>query len=394
MVKTRILVFLMSIIVLVLAGGFAILYARGYRFGLSDKNQVTLNAQGILVANSDPNAAQVFVNSELETATNNTVFLIPGEYEIEIKKEGFLTWKKHIIIEKETVTQIDASLISSAPSLTALTFSGVFNVKLSSDYSKIAYGVPFIKEETNNENAGLWVLETVNLPLGFNRDPKQITDGDLSKADWEWSPDGREIMLTTEFGTKYLLDASVFTPEAERVAIKTIDLDIIATDWKELIAKRLESQMATVDDPIKGLLDEHMANIKFSPDENRILYEASGSATLPNDAVEQIPGSSTQAQERDIKDGQKYVYDIKEDRNFKVGETDENLAWVPNSLNLILPKEDKIIVLDYDGTNRQTVFSGNYNYPYAFPSTSAGRILVLTNLGGQDLPNLYWLSLR
>jgi hypothetical protein len=394
MVKYRIFVFLLSVFVLVFAGGFAILYARGYRFGLGDEKQITLSPKGILVANSDPNGAQVYVNGELSTATNNTVFLAPNEYDVEVKKEGFLTWKKHIKIDKETVTQIDAYLIPSAPSLSALTFSGVFNVTLSNDYSKIAYGVPPSDDKSIDDKAGLYVLETVNLPLGFNRDPKRITDGDLTKATWEWSPEGREILLTTEFGTKYLLDTAQFTAASERVAIKQTELDTLYEQWDELKNKRLESQISQVDDPIETILSEHMKDIKFSPDENRILYEASGSASLPTDAVEQLPGSSTQDQARDIEDGNKYVYDIKEDRNFKVGEKDESLAWIPNSLNLLLPKPDKIIVLDYDGTNRQTVFSGNYEYPYAFPSTSAGRILVLTNFGGQEYPNLYWLSLR
>jgi len=92
--------------------------------------------------------------------------------------------------------------------------------------------------------------------------------------------------------------------------------------------------------------------------------------------------------------GVKYVYDIKEDRNFKVGEKDETFYWLSNSRNLLLPRLDRIIILDYDGTNRQGVFGAGYVFPHAYPTTSTGRVLILTNLGSQEAANLYWLSLK
>jgi hypothetical protein len=390
MVKLRLLTILLTLIILIGAGTISILYARGYRFGLK-QNQITLSPRGLLVANSDPNGAQVFVSGELETATNNTISLSPGTYDVQIKKEGYLGWQKRIVIEKEVVTQIDAFLIPTAPSLSALTYSGVFNLKLSPDFSKIAYGIP--PNSDNGERAGLWVLETVNLPLGFNRDPRQITDGDLTNANWEWSPDGREILLTTK-SASFLLNAGEFTSQNQRVNVAS-QVSEIKSEWQKKIDKKLESQVSKLPDELKSILERKATDIKFSPDENRILYTASGSATIPDNLEKELPGASTQKQERDIKDTKSYVYDIKEDRNFAVGDPGESLSWLPNSLNLLLPKEDKIIVLDYDGTNRQTVFSGNYVYPHAYPSTSSNRILILTNLGGEDkFSNLYWLSLK
>lgn len=383
-------IFLLTVVVLVIFGTVAILYARGYRFGLSERNKITITPRGLLVANSDPNGAQVYINGELTTATNNTVSLSPGTYDVGIKKEGYLSWEKRVVIEKETVTQVDAFLIPAAPSLTALTFSGVFNPKFSPDYSKIAYGVPVNNE--NGEKAGLWVLEMVNLPLGFNRDPRQITDGDLSQATWEWSPDGREILLLTKNGT-FLLNAGEYTAQNQRVNVAS-KIEIIRQEWSEKREKVLGSQLSKLEDEIESVLTRKAKEIQFSPDENRILFTASGSATIAEGVVKQLPGSSTQKQEREIKDGKSYVYDIKEDRNFAVGEVGETLYWLPNSLNLLLPKENNIIVTDYDGTNRQTVFSGSYQYPYAYPSTGVNRILILTNVGGQEITNLYWLGLK
>lgn len=373
-------------------GTTAIFFAKGYRLNIgTEDNTIDVSPSGLLVANSEPNGAQVFANGKLKTATNNTISLSPGEYDIEVKKEGFIPWKKHLIIKQEEVTQIDAFLIQAAPSLTPLTFSGIVNPQVNDDFTKIAYAVP--PEGDNGEKAGLWILETVNLPLGFNRDPRRITDGDLSEAQWQWSPDGREIMLTTGTGT-YLLDTGTFSATAERENITLLKQSILM-EWQDKRDKELASKLDKLEKPVSDVLSNFATNISFSPDENRILYTASGSATIPENVIEQLPGSSTQQQERDIKDGKNYVYDIKEDRNFAVTDDSEMAFWLSNSLNILSPLQDKLVVMDYDGTNRQTVLSGNYQFPHAYPSSNADRILILTNLGASDsLPNLYWLSLK
>ncbi len=373
-----------------LIGTLAIMYARGYRIQNNEEN-ITLGPTGLLVANSDPIAAQVFVNGELKTATDNAISLPPGNYEVSIKKEGYLAWSKTVTIEKETVTQVDAFLVSTAPSLSALTFSGAVNPIASEDFSKIAYVVT--PSEDNLERSGLWIMETINLPLGFNRDPRRITDGDLTNAIYEFSPDAREILLTTNTGI-YRLDASQFTPQAARVNVSA-SLAAITKEWADIKAARLAARIAPLPDEIESVFASSAKDLHFSPDENRILYTATASATLVEDVARQLPGSSTQPQERNISEGNKYVYDIREDRNFKIATSEEVIYWISNSLNLAIPEKDKISVIDYDGTNRKTVFTGNYVYPIAYPSTNVNRLLLLTNFGATDSPtNLYWLALK
>lgn len=389
MARLRVLVLLSTIVVVGIIGAIAILYARGYRLQPGG-DQLTIGPTGLLVVNSDPKAAQVFVNGELKTATDNSISLPPGEYEISVRKEGYLTWDKKVTLEKEAVTQVDAFLISAAPSLTALTFSGVVNPKVSEDFTKIAYVVP--PSIDNLERAGLWIMETVNLPLGFNRDPRRITDGDLTLAQYEFSPDAREILLTTQNGT-YLLNISEFTPAEARVNIAA-QLNTTLTEWREVEDARLKARISPLPDEIEAIF-EKVTGIVFSPDENRILYTVTAAAEIPEGLVRQLPGSSTQTQQRSIKPEKTYVYDIREDKNFAVGEPEETVYWLPNSLNLVTPSENKITIMDYDGTNRKTVFAGNYNFPHAYPSTNANRLLILTNFGATDsLTNLYWLSLK
>ena len=105
----------------VLSGTILIsLLARGYRPDFQEKE---LKPTGLLVVNSFPKGAQVFINGKLTTATNQTINLPPGEYRVTIKKPGFSSWEKNITLEKEIVTNIDAYLFPLAPDLKALTFS-------------------------------------------------------------------------------------------------------------------------------------------------------------------------------------------------------------------------------------------------------------------------------
>lgn len=394
MTKTRVAILLLTALVLTVFGGIAILYAKGFRL---DQNNLSIVPKGLLVANSDPNGAQVFVDGELKTATNNTITLSPGTYEVRIRKEGFTTWTKSITIEKEVVTQIDAYLTPSAPSLTAFTFSGALLPTATPDLTKIAYVIPPEKEPSSvsdeSNKAGLWVVETSNLPLGFNREPRQVTDGDLADAKLEWSPDETQILLTTKTGT-FLLSASDFTAQAQRVNVSS-QLKDIKLKWQDDLDKRLNAKLARLPGDLKEIFQRKASDVRFSPDDKKILYVASGSAQIPEGLVKSLPGSSTQKEDRSITDSKTYIYDTKEDKNFLIADGGQGAYWLPNSNNVLLPEEDKIVVMDYDGTNPQEIYAGSYVYPFAFPSSSDSRVLFLTNLGSKNATsNLYWLSLK
>ncbi|MEK7111878.1 MAG: hypothetical protein AAB875_00985, partial [Patescibacteria group bacterium] len=328
---------------------------------------------------------------ELTTATDTTISLSPGTYDLSIKKEDYRPWNKRLVIEKEVVTEATASLFRVAPSLSAVTFSGVINPVISPDATRIAYAVAPSKDDP--EKGGLWAIETVNLPIGFSRSPRRVADGDLATAEWQFSPDGREILISVG-SSVYLLDSSTFTPQARRVNVATRQ-EIILAEWEEERQTRLSSQIKNLPDELADILQRKASSVVFSPDENKILYTASGSGSLRENLIKQLPGSSTQKQERNIQIGQTYVYDIKEDRNFLVDEGSAPLSWFPTSRNLVLAEEGKITIMDYDGTNRQEVYSGSYVAPHAYPFASLSKLLILTNLGADSTsPNLYSLTLK
>jgi hypothetical protein len=401
--KLRFVLVLATILFVGTTGFLGSLYARGYRFNFKS---LVFEPRGILVVKSDPTGAQILVNGNQKAISDASVNLVPGVYDVEVKRDGFLTWSKRLTIEKEVVTQVMPFLFKSAPSLSPVTFSGCVNPVASADFTKIAFLIN-PTNGNNREKTGLWLLETVNFPLGFSKDARQITDGSLEGATFVFSPTGREILLTSKQGV-YLLDTGSFTTQNQRVNVSSRKAEILK-GWEKEKKTKLEAQIKTLPSDLADILSRKAKTVIFSPDDTKIMYEASGSATLKEGLVKALPGSSTQKQDRDIKPGNIYIYDIKEDRNFFIGEssydlalgsentenTQRRLAWFPTSKHLVYAEYGKITVMDYDSTNHQMVFTGSYISPAAFPFGSTEKLLILTNLGGEtENQNLYSLSLK
>jgi WD40 repeat protein len=264
---------------------------------------------------------------------------------------------------------------------------------MSENGGKIAYTVPPSTGVTDDK-VGLWTLDTFSLPLGFSNDPKRVTDGDLTGATYSFSPDGRQIMLNTSNGI-FVLDTGSFTPQNQRVNVAS-QKDTILAGWEKEKSAKDAGLIRNLPSELADILTRKTSDLTFSPDQNMILYTASGSGTLTDNLVSPLPGSSTQKQERNIQTGRTYVYDIKEDRNFFISDQPEPvLRWMSTSRHLLLSSPGQVVIMDYDGTNREVVYSGSYASPYAFPFNNATRLLILTNLGaGNASPNLYTLTVK
>jgi hypothetical protein len=390
MTKIRILFFVITLIVVGSVGLFASYYARGYRLNLKT---LKFQPNGILVLKSEPDGASVYINGELKTATNASISLSPGTYDVEVTKDGYFNWYKRLTIEKEIVTSASISLFKTVPSLSPMTSDGAVNPVTSDDGTKIIYSV-LPSANVGSDKTGLWELDTVSLPLGFTSGPKRITDGDMTNATYVFSPDGRQIMLTISQGI-FLLDSGSFVSQNQRVNMAS-KKDSTLAGWQTQKASDNENLIKNLPPEVTDILTRKTSNFIFSPDQSKILYTASSSGTLPDNLITPLPGASTQTQERAIQPGSTYVYDTKEDRNFLItNQVSPVLHWMPTSMQLLLAQAGQIIVMDYDGTNRQVVYSGSYDYPFAFPYTNTTKILVLTNLGASSSNlNLYTLTVK
>lgn len=399
MTKVRVLLFTITLLVVTILGVFAYYYARGYKF---DIKTLKFQPNGILVLKSEPDGASVYINGELKTATNANFSIAPGTYDVEVKKDGYITWYKRLTVEKEIVTQATISLFKTFPSLSPLTLFGATNAVMSEDGSKIVFSV-LPGKNIDSDKVGLWVVDTFNLPLGFGNGPKRIADGDMTNATYLFSPDASKLLITIS-NAVYLISTDTFSPQNQRVNALSQKVEILS-EWKKEKDLTNQGRFKNLPSEVAEVLSRKVSGFEFSPDDNMIAYTASGSATLSENLVKPLPGASTQTQERNIQPGRTYVYDIKEDRNFLISDqpvtinndnsTTPALRWMSTSKHLLLAQIDQVVIMDHDGTNRQVVYSGSYAFPSVFPYSNTTKLLILTNLGATSASaNLYTLTVK
>jgi hypothetical protein len=100
--KVRYLFLLAGFIFFLIAAPLAVFYVRGVSYDFGAKKFV---ATGILAVKSEPKDADIFLNNKLKRSGSGDVkFILPGEYNIALKKDGYQTWQKRLAIEAGQVT--------------------------------------------------------------------------------------------------------------------------------------------------------------------------------------------------------------------------------------------------------------------------------------------------
>lgn len=395
----------LSVILFLVIGTVAvIMYGRGYRFGLTS-GKPDLSTTGLLVATSNPDGAQVFIDNHLTTATDNTINLYPGEYTVRIFKEGYLPWEKKIKIQKEVVSKAEALLLPNAPKLESITSLGVQSAAIDPSFTKIAYTVSSQSLKKN----GIYVLDMSSRPiLTMQSASVQIADDTtdtFSKASLNWSPDGKQIVATVagalKSETTYLLSASEFNNSPQDV---TATLKTVQDTWKKEQQEKEKSLTETLKPALKKIISQNFQIVAWSPDETKILYTASQSATIPQIIKPALIGTNSTPETREIKKYETYVYDIKEDKNYPLNvklsieagsRSAGPLSWYPDSKHLIYVHDKKIDILEYDGLNSTTIYAGPFIDNYVYPWPSGLKVVILTNLNNPSNPaNLYTIELK
>lgn len=416
--KHRFSFFLFAVLFIATASMLAISLAKGYRLDLKNKS---LKPTGIMVLNSSPAGASIFINGKLKSATNDSFSLEPGNYHVELKKEGFFDWKKDLQVKAELVTFAEAYLFPKVPDLKPLTFDGAYSPQISPDRTKIVFSLPL-----PNPKAGLWILDLNESLFGLSKPIRQIAKSrlsiDFAKMNYFWAPDSRQIILENPSTQKiYLLDST-------KVNDLTPDLEITQTyptlkeQWQKEENLKIKPKIAKLPLPLQEIIASKSANFQFSPDNTKILYQATASAEIPENLIPPVLAASTQKQSRHLVPGKFYVYDIKEDKNFvlpfelplptptpkpkKIKPTptptvfsSENSfiskpVWFPTSNHLIWFKEDKVFACEYDGNNLTVIYSGPMIKPFVFLADKPERLIILNQISTEENPNLFSVSFK
>lgn len=414
------IVVLISFTVVITIAIVVIFFARGYQIDFTKK---TVSGTGILVATSDPDGAEVLINGKLKTATNNTINLEPGRYVIRLEKDGFSAWEKTVDVKREEVFKTNAFLFPRVPDLRPLTFTGASNPTVSPDGTKIVYSVASASADKN----GIWIADisrsAILNPLGSPADLRQIAKQSplipAKETKFLWSPDSKQIVAYIERVTSPTVKPtpgkmiaspsaevlSAYILESDRVNLELFNtvetLETIKKDWDATKSLELSSLMNKVTPLVKTTISTSAANFRFSPDQTKILYEATSSANLPLVRTSYLPGSIPTPENRHLEPGKTYVYDSKEDKNFLVEScsygTTTRCVWFPSSRHILSYTTGEISIMEYDGTNPSVIYGGPFVPGVVYPWPNWGKIVILTSLNTaleSSDQNLYTINLR
>jgi hypothetical protein len=407
--KKQVIISVIILIFLILGTIAVVLYGTGYRLGVK-QGRPLVSRTGILVANSQPKGAQVSIDGHLTTATDTTINLTPGNYTIKISRDGYFPWEKKLRVEEKVVTEAYALLFPIAPKLESISSTGVQNPVVDPSRTKIAYNV---SSQSSRKN-GIYIYDlSTNPVMQLQGSARQIVDDTadiFSKALVSWSPDGQEILATIAAmpgrnQTTYALNPQSFNDTPRDV---TAVLDITRQAWKKQDDEHQKARFYSLRKEVRSLIKNNFSILSWSPDDTKILYEASTSSELPFMIKPRLLGvTNAITEDRNIKQGSIYVYNIKEDVNVRLFDKlppcddpeqtscESPVLWFPDSDHLVVIADKKIDVMDHDGSNRTTVYAGPFMNQYAFPWPDGSRIVILTNLNNQaSTPNLYTISLK
>lgn len=380
----------------------AIFFASGYRITRED-GQTFVEGTGVIVFTSKPDGARVYVNDRLTTATDNTINLQPGDYDVRIERDGYFSWQKKISVKQGEVSQANALLFPSTPKLDPLTTTGALNASSDDTNSLIAY---VVNGSTPRRN-GIHLMNMSSRPIlpigGLSTQLSDNTIADFSNAELSFSPDGDQLLasVSAEFGNAYYLMSTGSFSETPQDVTHTIFQ--IQSEWEQERIAEQERQARTLNNKLRPLYTSHFSNAQISPDNDKILYTASGSATLPVIINPRLKGTNSTPEIREIKDGSIYTYDIKEDRNYLLWEPDNSstesatpkYSWHPSSRHLFYVEDGKINIMEFDGQNNTTVYAGPFREDFVTVWPDGSNLVILTNLNIPGAPyNLYKVSLK
>ncbi len=389
----KILPLILIVLFIIVGGLIAIFYANGYRFqfGGGTGTLKFLEGTGLLVATSKPDGARVVINEHLTTATNNTINLSPGTYDVKIEKDGYLTWEKKITIKKSLVSEANALLLPIAPKLEAATTIGIQNIVMDPTQTLLAYTVASNSATKN----GIYALDMSARTLIFLGDSGTQLVSDLvdnfSAGKLSFSPNGKQIMAVLPNGTYYLMDSKSANQTPRDI---TNTLLVIQNDWHEQQLARDKKLAASLSRRLLPIATKYFRDAVLSPDADKILYTASVSGTLTRIVTPQAPSVNSTPDQRNVKEGNVYVYDIKEDKNYKVGDASKKYYWHADDRHLVFTSDGKVNVMEFDGGNLTTLYDGPFYDSLVFPWPDGSSIAILSRLSQNAPYNLYRIGLQ
>ena len=395
--KNRVIFSIAAAIIIFLLAAAAIFWTRGFK---PDFKSGQIKRTGIIVASSIPTGAQVYLDDRLTSATNTNIgFLEPKIYKVKIEKDGYTIWQKEVEVKADLATEIKVLLFPLAPQIKPLTSTGAVNPSLSPDSAKIVYGV-------SGERGGVYLLLMGQTPLPFRQDTRLLAKNqpnfDFSKATFLFGPDSKQVIAQftnekNEIVANLLIDTDKSEQEPRDI---TGSLTATLTSWQDQINARAQTQALTLPQNIKDATAEASLSQSQSQESKN---QKSPNFTLSTLTLNYFPtGLIFSPDEEKIlyknKEDKYQVYDTKTKKESTLPDFADllNLSWYPDSNHLVVAQKDLIAIIETDGQNKMTVFSGKFEDGFVFAHPAGSSLVILTTLTQTEgtPANLYSINLR
>jgi hypothetical protein len=207
--RSRTIIFFVFVFLFLLATPSIIFYFQGYRFDFETKRVVQTGAFYFKVL---PRSVEVYLNGKFQKRTSfltGSILienLLPKNYEIEIKKEGYHSWQKNLAVREKQVTEAkDIILFPKNPSFT------------------------IVSEKPENESFASFPVIDPQLRemVATSSDKKKVVDSSNYEI-WVLFPEEKEEVFITRFSKKignvfWLTDHYLIFNVGDKIKIAEID---------------------------------------------------------------------------------------------------------------------------------------------------------------------------
>ncbi len=228
--KTRTILFFICLFLFLLIAPAVVFYSQGYRFDFEKKKVTQTGAFYFKVL---PKSTQIYFDGKLKKKTDflfgSTLIenLLPKTYNIQIKKEGYISWEKTLEIKEKQVTEAkNIVLIPENPGFAVLS-------KEVKDFFFSPDGKKIILEEIRENGWQINLYDLKNNVKSYLIGEKDIAKGKKIKVDFlslEFSPDSKRILLKVGFEGK----EKYFILDLEKTPPDLISLDFLGADIKDI----------------------------------------------------------------------------------------------------------------------------------------------------------------
>lgn len=374
-------------------------FARGMRFDFSKK---TLSSTGILAISSSPKNSKIYINNEFKGVTDLNITLPPGTYKVDIVKDGYISYSKTLSLKGELVETVDPILFPINPSLTPVTNLGITKAVRVEGSDRLL----LFSQNNNEEKDGVYLFDSANKAISLFPPLKPL----LLKKKLPPATDFENVTVTFSYdSTQAILD---FPQKDKTVVSYLLSLDTenqdpfdisdskqnLMTAWQAQRDADRRKLIEAFPREIRKIASDSFSLVSSSADKTKILYRATASTAIPLVINPPLIAANQTPESRSIEVGNYYVYDKLEDKNYYIGDRKmdiTHLAWYSDSKRLIYYEDNLISVFLYDGSSKQTVYSGPIQKGFFMVNTD-GQIMILANLNPltNKLPDIYQVGIR